>query len=120
MPGAGLQHGLKGLGADEGGVAIKNDGLAGGVGQERCGLRDCMGRAKLRLLQHGFDGLVVAARGARDLLGAVAGDHHHLVGRKAGAGLQGVVQQGRGGHLVQHLRQVGIHPRAHARGQNDQ
>jgi hypothetical protein len=52
MAGAGLEHGLQGFGADEGGVAIKHDGLAG-ASASRGGLRDGMGGAvAVRVLHH--------------------------------------------------------------------
>ena len=53
-------------------------------------------------------------------LGLVACDDDHTGGVERAPRSQGVVQQGGGCDMVQDLGQLGIHPRAHARSQNDQ
>ena len=50
---------------------------------------------------------------------AVAGDEDGALGLERAGGGEGVGEQRRGGERVQHLGQVGVHPRALAGGEHD-
>jgi hypothetical protein len=79
-----------------------------------------MAGAKLALLQHHLDRRVMVARGLAHRLGAMPDDHDRPLGLQRRAGLHGMDQQRRPGDPVQHLGQVGIHPRALTGGEDDE
>jgi hypothetical protein len=116
---AGLEHGVEGLGADEGGVAVEHDGVAGEAVERRGGLEHGVAGAELFRLVGDADVLVDLAGGGGDRLGFVAGHHHDALGLDRAGGGERMGKQRRARDPVQHLRQVRVHPGALTGGEAD-
>jgi hypothetical protein len=120
MARTGGAHGVKGFGADKGGVTVEDDGIAIGIGQQGGGLRHGMGGAQLRVLQDAVAGVVKGSRGFGDGLSPVTRHDDHARGFQRTTRSKGVVQHRHTGQGMQDLWQVRIHAAAKARGQDDQ
>ena len=113
-------HQFQSFGANERGIAIKDQGIAGCILQRRQRLCDSMTGAKpFRLFHHG-NRVIKCQSGLCDQLCAVACHHDHTLRPQRLTRPQRVMQQGGRTDMVQHFRQIGIHPRALSRREDNQ
>ncbi len=117
---AGVLHSGQGFGADEGGVAIKDEDITCEINQLRGGGGHGMGGTQLFGLEDDGDAVVESEGGFRDLFRPVPGHDDDAVGVQRLPRRQRVVEEGGGTHHMEDLGQVGIHPCALTCGQNDQ
>ena len=113
------QHLLEALGRDEGRVAEEDDDVAVKAGERSFGGAHGMGGAERGILDHG--GVRAELRGhVRTHSRRVgAGDHDSARGSDLGSRRDRPIDHGAPANGVQHLGQLGLHPRALSRRQND-
>ena len=110
-----LDQRLEGLGPDQRTVAAQHERLAREILQMLLAAHDGVGGAQLLGLLHPDDVRRIVGKSLLDLVGAEPDDHVNLVYADTSARIEHIRQHGPAGHFVQHLRQLGVHPAAHAR-----
>ena len=104
--------------ADKRRIAEQHHRIAREIRQSGAGLRHGMTCAQLFILANA--GHRVVGQGRLNLIRAMTCDHHNPRGLEAEAAGKAVFNHRNAAQRMQHLGQVGIHPRPLACGQNDQ
>ena len=111
-----FQHGFKGLGAQQWGVAVEHRDVPFEVSQGGAGLPHRVSRAFAFRLENKVS---PSLKGGADPIGIPSDDDHQGLGIEGFGNSQGVVEHGLARDRVKHLRESGFHACALASGEDD-